>query len=185
MRPSLRVSISRKRKTRDRDSSFERFDRMPPFLQSLSAKTLQPPPAPSRKPSERLQRPSNDLDDFISSDLENSFASSMSLTSPPGSPLRDAFAPSSFPEAQSPMAMDISPAPQRKANDVPEGKPGRRALTAARSFGRELGNHLSAAAHAESASVRLSGKGSQRAPLPSEWLAGKKASEASEAVSRF
>ncbi|KAL5511877.1 MIH1 [Sanghuangporus vaninii] len=177
-RSSLRAPIHNKRKRRDRDSSFEKG--MPPFFQSLSAKTLQPPPAPCRKPSERLQRPSNDLDDFISSDLENSFASSMSLNSPPGSPRRDTFAPSGFSEAQSPMAMDISPAPHQKADDTSEGKSGRRCLTSARSFGRELGNHLSGASKVENASVRPTGKGPQRAPLPSEWLANMMPSKAPE-----
>ncbi|EJD06069.1 uncharacterized protein FOMMEDRAFT_145381 [Fomitiporia mediterranea MF3/22] len=168
---SLAAAVNnRKRKRRDPDTSFEE---MPPFFTSLSAKTLKPPPAPSRKPSERLQRPSNELDDFLSSDLENSFASTMSLNSPTGSP-RDAFVPSSLPEVQSPMAMDISPAPPQKMflDDASERKASRQELSAARSFGRELGNHALATVQAESASMRMGSNGPQRTLLPSEWLAG-------------
>src|ERR1700749_1831131 len=46
-----------------------------------------PPPAPSRKRSQRLQRPRDDVDEFLSSDLELSFASTMSLHSPPHEPI--------------------------------------------------------------------------------------------------
>ena len=162
---------------------------VPPFFASLSAKTLlQPPPAPSRKPSQRLQRPANELDDFLSSDLENSFASSMSLNSPPHSPERNRLAPSSLSNVQSPMAMDISPAPRQgkvNFNDDNERKLGFRGFSGARSFGRELGNHALASSQPESASMRAGGKGLQRSAIPSEWLAGFSPAKVEHIVSTF
>ncbi|KAH8117589.1 hypothetical protein DFH11DRAFT_1030376 [Phellopilus nigrolimitatus] len=147
---------------------------------AVSSKShLKPPPAPSRKPSQRLLRPPNELDDFLSSDLELSFASTMSLNSPPASPPKELFTTSNLhaysPES-SPMPMDISPAPVSKtsssiavANNERRGRP--RAFTTARTFGRELSNRESPSlSTTNSVSVKNSENKLQRSALPSEWM---------------
>ncbi|KAI5122982.1 hypothetical protein M0805_006860 [Coniferiporia weirii] len=158
------------RKKRKRNDPEDEVNNMASLFPTTTFKSLlQPPPAPSRKPSQRLQRPHNDLDDFLSSDLELSFASTMSLNSPPPSPPRNVFSPKFpvFDSQFSPMAMDISPAPVSKASKG--SRP--RAFTVARTFGRELSNHESPPTNLDCpSSVKGSGKGLQRSPLPAEWL---------------
>ncbi|KAF8626305.1 hypothetical protein AX15_004975 [Amanita polypyramis BW_CC] len=126
-----------------------------------SSNHLAPPPAPSRKRNLRLPKPPReDVDDFLSSDLEASFASTVSLHSPPR---RDAALPqekSNFTES-----MDISPASTRP-----------RAYTGgARLFGNNIGNTLDPSLHLVSkppkfSSSQSNGKRVQRSALPLEWM---------------
>ncbi|KAF8522085.1 hypothetical protein BU17DRAFT_75192 [Hysterangium stoloniferum] len=98
----------------------------------------------------RLQ---NDLDDFLSSDLELSFASTMSLNSPVGSP------------ALSPMAMDISPAPAQQSQEH-SGH-----LAPPRLFGRDLINSdQSPQGSIGYTDTKSKNKARQRAALPMQWM---------------
>ncbi|KAF8579458.1 hypothetical protein K439DRAFT_1620502 [Ramaria rubella] len=117
------------------------------------------PPAPPRK--KQISRPKNDIDDFLSSDLELSFASTMSLNSPPRS------------QAPSPIAMDISPAlpaPQlQKSHHL--------APPAPRLFGRNLLNDSSPGTSNKSTDAKsTSSRGRQRAALPLQWMMNAKSS---------
>lgn len=165
---------NKKRKRHDLDDSF---DAMASYSRSTTTSTmfLNPPPAPSRRPSQRLNRPHNELDDFLSSDLELSFASTMSLNSPPPSPPTTARATSGFTLGPSehncsPMAMDISPAPPRSIFDDVKGKIQTRPRS--RTFGRELSNVATPFANDSQVGSTKSGSGKrlQRAALPSEWM---------------
>ena len=129
----------------------------------------------SRRPSQRLLRPQNDLDDFLSSDLEASFASTMSLNSPPPSPPANARITSGttlLPSEHqcSPMAMDISPAPSRTIFDDFKGKIQTRPRS--RTFGRELGNFGTPSANDSlmGSTKSRSGKRLRCSALPSEWM---------------
>ncbi|TDL27605.1 hypothetical protein BD410DRAFT_713840 [Rickenella mellea] len=133
------------------------------FAPPLSSAVTNPPAAPLRK----NQRPRDDLDEFLSSDLELSFASTVSLNSPP----RDATV--QYFQGSSPVPMDISPAPQVHSTALLPDKASRTSATRPRSrtFGRELGNQTllppnpSVKGGSSSGSKRL-----QRAALPLEWL---------------
>ena len=162
-------STSKKRKRSEQNL------KMPGFFSTLSSKHLKPPPAPSRKPSERLMRTdaANDVDDFLSSDFEHSFASTMSLNSPPGSPPTLAQA---LVNPLSPNAMDISPAPPaNKIFKADSGSGSRerrrpRAFTVARMFGRDVGNQPQYHETASSAAADDSLLSKKRAALPQQWL---------------
>ena len=166
---------------------------MPAFFSQVAAKAqqLQPPPAPSRKPSQRLARPDGDLDDFLSSDLEVSFASTMSLNSAPNSPEKDAFLldlPAENNIPFSPNAMDISPAPKplakkrsfmfgrSKQEAATTATTRQRAFTVTRAFGRELSNHQPSPAPAFAVPAPVSVKEDSpaiprsRSPLPAGWM---------------
>ncbi|KZS98926.1 hypothetical protein SISNIDRAFT_403190 [Sistotremastrum niveocremeum HHB9708] len=111
-----------------------------------------PPNAPKR-----ITRPRDELDDFLTSDLEVSFASSISLNSPPRS-TRNVLA--SFSPMD--MDMDVSPAP-KPVKTRPR----------ARTFGRDILNAPSEASPIASLSDKRSvgsRKGLQRAALPTFWL---------------
>ena len=121
---------------------------------------LAPPSALSRKRSQFFSKPPRqDVDDFLSSDLEVSFASTVSLHSPPR---RNAALPEEKPSPAE--SMDISPAP---------GRP--RAYTSgARLFGSNIGNTLDPSPHVASKSskvpsIQLNGKHTQRSGLPLTW----------------
>ncbi|KAK2460607.1 hypothetical protein APHAL10511_007077 [Amanita phalloides] len=126
-----------------------------------SSTYLVPPSAPSRKRSQRFSRPPReDVDDFLSSDLEVSFASTVSLHSPPR---RNTALPQDKPSFVEPM--DISPAPMRP----------RAYTSAARLFGSNIGNTLDPSPHVSSKppkvpSIHLNGKSTQRSGLPLEWI---------------
>ncbi|KII88974.1 hypothetical protein PLICRDRAFT_108846 [Plicaturopsis crispa FD-325 SS-3] len=146
------------------------------FFNATSSTTqyLNAPPAPKRF---NPNRPRDELDDFLSSDLELSFASTMSLNSPPHAPI--SLAP------DSPQPMDISPAPAAPSLRKPTTRP--RAFTsAARMFGRDLANNaptpptLNVPPAPKSGSGSTSQKRTQRAALPSEWLSFPRPSEARE-----
>lgn len=160
---------SRKRKRSVGDSDFAMSSYFP-----LSHSFLQPPAAPSRKPSQRLMRPENELDDFLSSELEISFASTMSLNSPPGSPERNIFEePQLAPVGvTSPVMMDISPAPPKvfTAQSSGEKKFRPRASTFSRIFGRDVSNNEASSPTILSVSSVKTTKGLQRSALPTEWI---------------
>ncbi|KAJ7046616.1 hypothetical protein C8F04DRAFT_1061131 [Mycena alexandri] len=118
---------------------------------------LNAPSMQSHRRHDRLQR-SNDVDE-LSSDLELSFASNVSLNSPP----RESVALT--PENEYP-AMDISPAPPTK----PFMRP--RAFTSGpRMFGHDRSNESIQSGPAPSLkSTQSSGKRTQRSALPLEWF---------------
>lgn len=105
------------------------------------------PPALIRKTKQ--SRMNNELDEFLSSDLELSFASTMSLNSP---------APS---RAPSPMAMDISPAPPQQSQGF--------LAPPSRHFGRDLLNSDSISSM-RSSGTKSKSKGLQRSALPTQWI---------------
>jgi M-phase inducer tyrosine phosphatase len=123
------------------------------------------------QPSTRLR---DDLDDFLSSDLELSFASTVSLHSPPRAYLDLA------PESDFTEPMDISPAspkpvfthpPVKDKVNLLKTRP--RAFTsAARMFGRDMSNAVAPTPQLppppKTDSVNV--KRIQRAALPMEWL---------------
>lgn len=133
-------------------------------LTSAPSQYFKVPLAPSRKRSQLLNPKCDDVDDFLSSDLELSFASTMSLNSPP----RDTM---SLAQDQD-VSMDISPAPRhaQKENERMNRTTTRpRASTsAARIFGHDISND-------ESCRESTAGTGSQnlkrtqRGALPMEW----------------
>ena len=155
----------------------------------LNKQFLAPPSQPSRKTSQHTLPSARDaIDEFLSSDLdlelELSFASTMSLNSPP----RDSAALASEQSHSSYTPMDISPAPQRILTAKPVGRP--RALTGEpRSFGKDLSNSTESlpimATEAKTASGTKSGKRLQRAALPLEWMAASYEDKNSTQVSWF
>ncbi|KAI0059081.1 hypothetical protein BV25DRAFT_1167038 [Artomyces pyxidatus] len=155
---------------------------------NVSSRFLVPPPAPSRKLSQRVHGPQAELDDFLSSDLELSFASTMSLHSPSREPL--ALTPES--EKDNVVPMDISPEPVRPVEGAQNATHTRvknatrpRAFTSsARLFGRDLSNDFPPVAQVTTSSISKSGsthaKRIQRAALPMEWMGQTKASQTQE-----
>lgn len=113
-----------------------------------------PTPSSLHAPSRKSQRNEvqNDIDEFLSSDLELSFASTMSLNSPSAS------------RAPSPIAMDISPA-------LPQKSQAHLAPPAPRLFGRDLLNARPSPASTKSVGTSSSTRGRQRAALPAQWMA--------------
>lgn len=131
-------------------------------------------------------RTRDEIDDFLSSDLEHSFASTVSLHSPPHEPII------LTPDTEYAEPMDISPAPAPKpaASRFSSQQPGRpRAFTsAARLFGSDISNGLAPSpAIGPSPTVKPAGsvqtKKTQRSALPNEWLAALQVPEAKSAVS--
>ncbi|KAJ7489867.1 hypothetical protein B0H11DRAFT_2010752 [Mycena galericulata] len=134
---------------------------MPFFTQPTQY--LNAPAVPTQRRHDRLQ-PSHDVED-LSSDLELSFASNVSLNSPP----RDTVALT--PESEYPKPMDISPAP-----GAPPIKPHMRprAFTSgSRMFGHDRSNesiHSGPPPSLKLGSTHSSGKRTQRSALPLEWF---------------
>ncbi|KAK7467081.1 m-phase inducer phosphatase [Stygiomarasmius scandens] len=135
---------------------------MPFFTQSNSFLSI-----PSRSRARTETRRHDDVEEFLSSDLELSFASTVSLNSPSRDPVL------LTPESDYAEPMDISPAPALKPT---HGRP--RAFTsAARLFGNDMSNRISPNAaiepspsfHVES-TRSSSSKRTQRAALPTQWL---------------
>jgi hypothetical protein len=163
----------RKRQKRDCTSDF--ISEMT-FAPSSSSQFLQPPPAPSRKKTHLTLR--DEVDEFLSSDLEASFASTVSLHSPSHDPI------SLTPDHGEPM--DISPAPAPNPTipklrkemssenlSLKQHTRPRAFTSAARLFGNNISNGLmpSPSLVQESkpaGSIQL--KTTQRSALPAEWL---------------
>ncbi|KAJ7738516.1 hypothetical protein DFH07DRAFT_84124 [Mycena maculata] len=140
---------------------------MPFFAQPTQY--LNAPPVHSHKHHDRLQ-PSHDVDD-LSSDLELSFASNVSLNSPPRNTV------ALTPESEYPKPMDISPAPPAPSTK-PLMRP--RAFTGGpRMFGHDRSNesrsidstHTGPPPSLKAGSTHSSGKRTQRSALPPEWFA--------------
>ncbi|KAG7452671.1 uncharacterized protein BT62DRAFT_879078 [Guyanagaster necrorhizus] len=105
-----------------------------------------------------------DDDDYLSSDLELSFASTVSLNSPPKEPV------ALTPESDYGVPMDISPAPPKFQPTKAATRP--RAFTSAASsrvFGSDVSNH-SSSQRGVSGSTHSGLKRTQRSALPMEWL---------------
>ncbi|KAI6036078.1 hypothetical protein BKA83DRAFT_104154 [Pisolithus microcarpus] len=135
-------------------------------LSSASSQYLGAPLAPSRKRSQQM-KVRDDVDEFVSSDLELSFASTMSLNSS-----RD------YVDVGHGEPMDISPAPlkaiskENERSSRPMTRP-RASTSAARMFGQDMSNNsLNDSASLNSKTGTNSGaKRTQRSALPFEWLA--------------
>ena len=142
------------------------------FFARSSSQFLNPPLAPSRKISPRFIRNNDNVDDVLSSDLEISFASNVSLNSPPREQL-------SLPSDCEPM--DISPAPpvNPPSRLKSQSKRPRAFTSGARLFGNDISNSNNnvlfpspsiVAAPTHKATGSTSAKRIQRAALPTEWL---------------
>ncbi|KAF9069701.1 hypothetical protein BDP27DRAFT_1222082 [Rhodocollybia butyracea] len=136
---------------------------MPLFSQN-SDRFLIAPAALARRRADTASRLRNDVDD---SDLEISFASTVSLNSPPKEPITLA-SENGYAEP-----MDISPAPPLKSTTTTKGRP--RAFTSGpRLFGNDMSNRLISTPELQpSPSISggsTSAKRIQRAALPTEWL---------------
>ncbi|KAH7912126.1 hypothetical protein BJ138DRAFT_829673 [Hygrophoropsis aurantiaca] len=141
-------------------------------LSSASSQYLNAPRAPARKRSQLLKVPRDDVDEFLSSDLELSFASTMSLNSPPRESISLAI--------DNGEPMDISPAPvktlQKENSRTARPLTRPRAFTsAARMFGNDvsngsISNESSGSVSKPPASQSIS-KRTQRGALPFEWMA--------------
>lgn len=174
--------IRKKQKT---DLSTDSTTEMAFFAQS-STQFLSAPSAPFRRRPDRLPRQQDDIDEFLSSDLELSFASNVSLNSPPRDPI------ALTPESEYADAMDISPAPKSafarpfvSDKPLPLGRP-RAFTTAARIFGSDVSNKTAStttlvaptSADKADSSTQSSSKRIQRAALPLEWMTTRRASDA-------
>ncbi|KIK06553.1 hypothetical protein K443DRAFT_129827 [Laccaria amethystina LaAM-08-1] len=165
------------------------FDSDMAFFASASTQHLVPPSAPLRKRSQRFAQSHDDIDDFLSSDLELSFASNVSLNSPPR---KDHDLMSDC------EPMDISPAPPPKTtlcrlsangSSKPQSRP-RASTSAGRLFGSDISNNsqsllpspnLAAVPSLKSAGSTHSGaKRTQRSALPTEWFSTAKPAPPSE-----
>lgn len=148
-----------------------------PTMNSFTRHTTQylaPPNATSlsHKRNNHPSRPHDDIDEFLSSDLELSFAST-SLNSPPRTTMPVL-------EFESPQPMDISPAPPPMPAN--RGRP-RAFTTDSRLFGADMSNRLSTPAHAAGSIKSQSGsKKTQRAALPTEWLMSLQSADDSSAA---
>ena len=140
------------------------------FFARTSSQFLNPPLAPAHTITSRFIRNKDNVDDILSSDLEISFASNVSLNSPP----REL---ASLPSDCEPM--DISPAPPINPSSRMKSQSKRpRAFTSgARLFGNDISNSNSlfpspsiVAAPTHKAVGSTSAKRIQRAALPTEWL---------------
>jgi M-phase inducer tyrosine phosphatase len=156
-------------------------DDMAFFAQSsASTQFLSAPPVLSNMASMHHQRPRDDVDDFLSSDLELSFASTVSLNSPPRHTIT---LPSGNEDCE---PMDISPAPvfTRPPTDVQAPKPLRpRAFTsAARTFGADLANRVTPSPSESKSNSISQQKRTQRAALPLEWMIGAKSTESTKSI---
>ncbi|GJJ11961.1 hypothetical protein Clacol_006199 [Clathrus columnatus] len=119
------------------------------YKPSATMTLFQRAPSPALINKTKDSRIDKEIDDFLSSDLELSFASTMSLNSPVPS------------RAPSPMAMDISPAPVHQSHGF--------LAPPARHFGRDLLNTNSISS-VRSTGTKSKSKGQQRAALPTEWM---------------
>jgi hypothetical protein len=174
----------RKKQKRNQQTDIA-FD-MAFFAPTSSSQFLLPPSAPARKHSQRFVRTRDEIDDFLSSDLEHSFASTVSLHSPPHEPI------ALTPDTEYAEPMDISPAPAPKptASRFSSKQTARpRAFTsAARLFGNDISNGLMASPTiAPTPTLKPAGsvqsKRTQRSALPNEWLAALQVPETKPAVS--
>ncbi|SJL00226.1 uncharacterized protein ARMOST_03538 [Armillaria ostoyae] len=120
----------------------------------------------TRKQSNATLERHDDDDDDLSSDLELSFASTVSLNSPPKEPV------ALTPESDYGVPMDISPAPPKSQPTKAATRP--RAFTSAASgrvFGSDVSNNANhTSSQRPSGSTHSGSKRTQRSALPMEWL---------------
>jgi M-phase inducer tyrosine phosphatase len=172
------IDSQQPRKRQRRDCTTNLTSEMAFFAPSSTSQFLQPPPAPSRKKSHLTLR--DEVDEFLSSDLEISFASTVSLHSPPHDPI------SLTPDHGYAEPMDISPAPahipalsklplESSSGNLslkPYSRP--RAFTsAARLFGNDISNGLMPSptlVQESKPAGSVQSKKIQRSALPTEWL---------------
>lgn len=141
----------------------------PPPTNNVQSRYLAPPPAPTRKLSQRVSGANNDIDEFLSSDLELSFASTVSLNSPH----RDTVGLA--PDDERDDMMDISPAFPRMSKTM-NGHMER--MSGARLFGRDASNDndhnpLASSPQVNDESMKSSSvrdKRVQRSAIPTEWM---------------
>lgn len=171
----VEATTHRSSKKQKRSHSFQSSSHISTmsYYGSPSGQFLNPPLAPSRKKSQRFIP--TDVDEFLSSDLEVSFASNVSLNSPPREHLSLA--------ASDCEPMDISPAPAPKpvsSRLTPGGQRPRAFTSGARLFGSDLSNnrnpllpspHLAEEIKAKPTDPKSGTKKIQRSALPFEWLA--------------
>lgn len=167
-----------KKRRRDHEYSSSR-PKVMNFFSTISSASSQYLSAPIRKRSQQI-KPRDDLDEFLSSDLELSFASTMSLNSPS----RDYV--NITQDTSQDDAMDISPLPPRK-EPVQFSKPTTRPrayTSGARMFGQDLSNNsISNNSIPDSTSGTQSGsKRTQRTALPAEWFSSKPLERAQSSV---
>jgi M-phase inducer tyrosine phosphatase len=176
------------RKRQKRDSTPDLSSEMAFFAPSSSSQFLQPPPAPSRKKSHLELR--DEFDEFLSSDLEVSFASTVSLNSPPHHPI----SLTSDHGYAEPMDISPAPAPNPTKSKAPSGKssgnPSLKPLNRPRAFtsaARLFGNDISNGSKPSFTIMQepkpagsIQSKKIQRSILPTEWLQPKPESTQSE-----
>jgi M-phase inducer tyrosine phosphatase len=130
--------------------------------------SVQPDLTRKRNQQSALPPVDDDDDDFLTSDLEISFASTVSLNSPPREPMN-------LSSEHEPM--DISPAPPIRHTTIdhirndskPLARP--RAFTsAARTFGRDVSNGVTPSSPPAQQSQKSDARRIQRGALPAEWL---------------
>ena len=171
-----RLADRHSNKRRKRDHEYSLGPQVMNFfstISSASSQYLSAPLAPIRKRSQNL-KPRDDLDEFLSSDLELSFASTMSLNSPS----RDYV--NITQDTTQDDAMDISPVPSHVSRKEPVhfSKPTTRPrayTSGARMFGQDLSNNsISNNSISDSKSGTQSGsKRTQRTALPAGWFSAR------------
>jgi M-phase inducer tyrosine phosphatase len=130
---------------------------------SFFAQSACPLPLESSTPNTRLQTSREELDDYLTSDLDASFTSTMSIQSP--EPLHATLVP----EDTSVDLMDISPLPPSQSQwdkfSVPKSSRSRAFTTAT---GRTFGNDMSNSPPKKDTTSQM--RRTQRGTLPSEWM---------------
>lgn len=134
---------------------------------NMTSLFLNVPSTFTRKQSNATPERHDSDDDDLSSDLELSFASTVSLNSPPKEPV------ALTPESDYGVPMDISPAPPKFQPTKSATRP--RAFTSATSgrvFGSDVSNNANHASsqRGPSGSTHSGSKRTQRSALPMEWL---------------
>lgn len=166
-----RIEHRSKKHKRAHSTSFPDDDDMAFF--SPPANHFLQPSAPARKKSQRFLQ--DEIDEFLSEDLEHSFASNVSLNSPPSNSvaLTSDFDP-----------MDISPAPAvRHHQHLHATQRPRAYTTSSRLFGSDISNNNGTlmpsptlvgqpiAAKPLATATHSAAKKTQRSALPTEWFA--------------
>jgi M-phase inducer tyrosine phosphatase len=174
----LPIESDQPRKRQKRDCTTDLSSEMAFFAPSSSSQFLQPPSAPSRKKIHLELR--DEFDEFLSSDLEVSFASTVSLHSPP----HDSISLTHDHDYAEPMDISPAPAPKPKISKLPSGtssgnpslKPHSRPrafTSAARLFGNDISNGPKPSftiVQEPKPAGSIQSKKTQRSVLPTEWL---------------
>ncbi|KAF9264735.1 hypothetical protein L218DRAFT_861968 [Marasmius fiardii PR-910] len=119
-----------------------------------------------KRSSSHSQQPPDEVDDFLSSDLELSFASSVSINSPSDDIART-------PDSEYAEPMDISPLPHKKTVQQPLAQTRPRAFTTAARLFNDVSNQAPAVLAPSPPivdSTKSGSKRTQRPTLPTQWL---------------